>query len=197
MKSIKAIWKAVKPTDTKGVLMWVGAIAVVVILFPDLRNAYENEGHLTQQQIIDTEMTKRWMILPHDKTTAGHLTGPSGTKFLFRVYPDDSLLVSNGTTLKWLPSMKALAEIESKRPSHRWIIDILPFLGSISLVDTAYAGEPICKEGPKTQTGKTVFTWERWCPPDYEREVCELDTRTGLAACAPANQTYGLDSDQG
>lgn len=191
MKSIKAIWNAVKPTDAKSIMVWVGAVAVVVILFPDLRNAYENEGHLTQQQIIDTEMTKRWMILPHDQTTAGHLTGPSGTKFLFRVYPDDSLLVSNGTTLKWLPSTKALAEIESKRPSHRWVIDILPFLGSINLVDTAYAGERICKEGPKTQTGKTTFMWEQWCPPDYSPEVCEIDTRTGKVHCIPATEEHG------
>ena len=42
MTLLKSLWNRVKRTDTKGVLMWVGAIAVVVILFPDLRNAYEN-----------------------------------------------------------------------------------------------------------------------------------------------------------
>ncbi len=167
-----------KPSAFKTILLVFVLGCIGLVVWPDIALRWKYNSDLTEMQLINVEMTMRYMLLPQHKTTAVTFKSKNGTEFVVRAYPDDSLLVSNGKTLRWLASEQAVKEIREAQPNNSWMYRWISELGTVNIV---YAGSPFFDCCHK-KIGRMVVSFRRvWESGLIEACIWKIDT--GLVNC--------------
>ena len=74
------IWKFMKPKNIHQVVYLIGGIIAGLLLWPEVQIIMDHQGFISEERLIDTAMTKRWMLLDQRNTTGVKFKSKTGTR---------------------------------------------------------------------------------------------------------------------